>query len=115
MKTMNYFAALKKIYPGLTKEQVELHDHGQGVVITKWSYNAPVPDLSSLSMDAKCCEDKITSAHDGIAYLKKTDWYVIRKYEKGTPIPKNVESERKAARNSVSLAKDEGLISDDEI
>lgn len=36
-----------------------------------------------------------------IAYLRSTDWYVIRKLEIGTPVPEDVLEERAVARAAI--------------
>lgn len=38
---------------------------------------------------------------ESLAYLKETDWYVIRFQENGTPIPEDIITKRQEARDKV--------------
>lgn len=44
-------------------------------------------------------EEKINRA--ARAYLRETDWYVVRQAETGAPIPMDVAMKRRAARDRV--------------
>ena len=35
------------------------------------------------------------------AYLRETDWYVIRQADTGEPVPKKVRDKRREARNAI--------------
>jgi hypothetical protein len=53
---------------------------------------------------AKDRADAEQSARQASAYLRSTDWLVLRKVEKGTQIPVEVTATRDAARISIDLA-----------
>jgi hypothetical protein len=50
MTSINYYAAIKYLYPTITDEQFQLKDdsEGQGVYITQWDYEQPKPTLEQL-------------------------------------------------------------------
>lgn len=51
---MDYFGAIRELYPGITREDFELSDLGNGVFISRWTYTGgAAPDLSTLTIRAQ--------------------------------------------------------------
>jgi hypothetical protein len=46
--------------------------------------------------------EKEAKRASAIAYLKDTDWYIIRKIETGKEIPEEVSEKRNSCRNDIS-------------
>lgn len=50
---MDYFGAIKELYPNITRDDLELRDDGQGTYIYRWSYSEGAqPDLTTLTSRA---------------------------------------------------------------
>lgn len=93
---MNYYAAIKEAYPGITDSEFKLSDDGSGVYISEWTYQeAQIPNLSNLNARARELEnlakvqaqrktdypaigeqlDMLYHAMDSGEIPKATDWY----------------------------------------
>ena len=59
-------------------------------------------DLSKLEK-VRTPQDELTENERAaaIAYLKETDWYVIRQVETGSPVPDEIKEKRLDARNTL--------------
>lgn len=51
---MNYFEAIRELYPNIKRDDFELWDEGNGPFIKVWNYiGGPAPDLSTLATRAQ--------------------------------------------------------------
>lgn len=77
-----------------------------------------VPDeqgrkLFKIKKDTEIVEEgkKLSSLHEKIinckSYLRSTDWYIVRKYERGLSIPDDVVAKRQQARDEIDLLRDQ--------
>jgi hypothetical protein len=58
--------------------------------------------IRQTEVDAREAAEAQQKANDEArAYLKETDWYVIRQADTGEPVPKEVHDKRQAAREAV--------------
>lgn len=110
---MNYYLAIKSLYPGILDTEFKLQDDGAGVYLKDWTHNSPEPDLSKLTVLA---EELETSARKALAVkekeqaLRDTDWYTIRAVEDpAKPVPADVLVARQAIRTEISNLKTEAL------
>lgn len=65
-----------------------------------WLTSATVKTAADKQAEAaQQAQDAINS--EALAYLKETDWYVLRYQETGKAIPQDVLDERQAARDRI--------------
>ncbi len=86
------------------------------VALPPYGPGAPTPDMAEGMIPVECsqlvsaqdhkrAQDAAQQAADvaaAKAYLRDTDWYVMRQAEAGTEIPGDVVEKRRAARNTAS-------------
>ena len=61
--------------------------------VTMWEANAPEAEAEPTAQE--------TINNDSLAYLKSTDWYVVRYAETGVAVPSDVTTARAAARSAI--------------
>lgn len=64
----------------------------------------PVENLVLAEYEILITENYVDQAAvnaEALAYLRKTDWYVIRELDNGTPMPDDIKANRQAARERV--------------
>ena len=61
--------------------------------VTMWEANAPEAAAEPTAQE--------TINNDSLAYLKSTDWYVVRYAETGVAVPSDVTTARAAARSAI--------------
>tara|TARA_B110000977_G_scaffold167610_1_gene216327 strand:+ start:2143 stop:2514 length:372 start_codon:yes stop_codon:yes gene_type:complete len=61
--------------------------------VTMWEANAPEAAAEPTAQE--------TINNDSLAYLKNTDWYVVRYAETGVSVPSDVTTARAAARSAI--------------
>jgi hypothetical protein len=72
-----------------------------GEVIKRNMTPEEIAALPKISEEQKAKEEQERVNQESLAYLKETDWYVIRFQENGTPIPEDVLAKRQEARDKV--------------
>lgn len=50
---MNYYQAIKELYPDILDSQFKLQDDGNGIYISLWTYKEPQPNLPDLQSRAE--------------------------------------------------------------
>ena len=108
-----YFA-IRYTYTDINDNQFQLRDNsdGKGIFISEWTYSDTPPDPVELLKSVEHLElDKLANEGvDGLQYLSKTDWYVIRFIEAHTKIPDGIDEKRAYARQAVHQAREMHLI-----
>ncbi len=106
---MNLCERILTIYPELNGYDfalgsIRLQDDGDGnTYIAVWDHpTLERPSQEQLDALTGDYHDQAGINADARAYLASTDWYVIRYQETGAPIPAEVLSERRAARERIS-------------
>tara|TARA_R110002072_G_scaffold29468_1_gene93126 strand:- start:17 stop:388 length:372 start_codon:yes stop_codon:yes gene_type:complete len=61
--------------------------------VTMWEANAPEPTAEPTAQEI--------INNDSLAYLRSTDWYVVRYAETGVAVPSDVTTARAAARSAI--------------
>jgi len=110
-ETEGFFDVVVPTYDPVTQVIYNLHfddsyDSGDGIISSVFIYDVKAKTISETVAELK--EQRINELKKlGYDKLQPTDWYIVRKAEKGTAIPSEIQTERDAIRTSIATKEGE--------